>query len=140
MEIPGKQAMVVGGASGMARATAEHARREGRQVAILDLPEVGRRGGREAARAAPSSRATSPTSPATEAALREAVRRARRRALLRQHRRRRHRQRTLAKDGPHPLDAFRRVIDLNLVASFNVARIAAHCMSRTSPTRTASAA
>jgi NAD(P)-dependent dehydrogenase (short-subunit alcohol dehydrogenase family) len=32
-------------------------------------------------------------------------------------------KRTLAKDGPHPLDAFRRVIDLNLVSSFNVARL-----------------
>ena len=42
-------------------------------------------------------------------------------------------KRTLAKEGPHPLDAFRRVIDLNLVASFNVARLSAERMSRNEP-------
>ena len=34
-------------------------------------------------------------------------------------------ERTLSKKGPHPLDEFRRVIDLNLVSTFNVARLAA---------------
>jgi hypothetical protein len=34
--------------------------------------------------------------------------------------------RVLTREGPHPIDSFRRVIDLNLVASFNVARIATH--------------
>ena len=38
MEITGKAAMVVGGASGMARATAELLVRGGARVAILDLP------------------------------------------------------------------------------------------------------
>ncbi|MCQ8205901.1 SDR family NAD(P)-dependent oxidoreductase, partial [Vibrio parahaemolyticus] len=33
----------------------------------------------------------------------------------------------------HSLDAFRRVIDLNLVASFNVARLSADRMSRNEP-------
>ena len=42
-------------------------------------------------------------------------------------------KRTLTKDGPHPLDAFRAVIDLNLVASFNVARLQAERMSRNEP-------
>jgi NAD(P)-dependent dehydrogenase (short-subunit alcohol dehydrogenase family) len=42
-------------------------------------------------------------------------------------------KRTLAKDGPHPLDGFQRVIDLNLVASFNVARLTAERMSRNEP-------
>jgi NAD(P)-dependent dehydrogenase (short-subunit alcohol dehydrogenase family) len=41
--------------------------------------------------------------------------------------------RTLTKEGPHALEAFRKVIDLNLVASFNVARIAADCMSKNDP-------
>ena len=135
MEIRGKAAMVVGGASGMARATAEMLVREGARVAILDLPTLEGRGGRGGAR--------------------------RRHALLplRRHRLRGHRgraraaratrsarstsasntagggiaKRTLAKEGPHPLDAFRRVIDLNLVASFNVARLSAERMSRNEP-------
>jgi len=38
MEISGKAAVVVGGASGMAKATAEMLVREGAQVSILDLP------------------------------------------------------------------------------------------------------
>jgi NAD(P)-dependent dehydrogenase (short-subunit alcohol dehydrogenase family) len=41
--------------------------------------------------------------------------------------------RTLTKNGPHALDAFRRVIDLNLVSTFNVARLAADRMSRNEP-------
>ena len=38
MEISGKAAVVVGGASGMAKATAEMLVREGTQVSLLDLP------------------------------------------------------------------------------------------------------
>ena len=38
MEIKGKKAVVVGGASGMARASAEMLRDRGASVAILDLP------------------------------------------------------------------------------------------------------
>lgn len=39
-------------------------------------------------------------------------------------------KRTMTKDGPHPLDEFRMVVDLNLISSFNVARLAANHMSR----------
>jgi NAD(P)-dependent dehydrogenase (short-subunit alcohol dehydrogenase family) len=42
-------------------------------------------------------------------------------------------QRTLSKAGPHPLEDFRRVVELNLVASFNVARLAAAHMARNEP-------
>jgi NAD(P)-dependent dehydrogenase (short-subunit alcohol dehydrogenase family) len=38
MEIDGTKAVIVGGASGMARATAEQLRGKGASVAILDLP------------------------------------------------------------------------------------------------------
>jgi NAD(P)-dependent dehydrogenase (short-subunit alcohol dehydrogenase family) len=38
-------------------------------------------------------------------------------------------KRTLTKEGPHSLDDFRAVIDLNLVASFNVARLQAERMA-----------
>lgn len=37
---------------------------------------------------------------------------------------------TVGREGPHPLDLFRRVIDINLVGSFNMARLAADAMSR----------
>ncbi|MEC4718628.1 3-hydroxyacyl-CoA dehydrogenase [Noviherbaspirillum sp. CPCC 100848] len=38
---------------------------------------------------------------------------------------------TVGKDGPHPLDAFQRVININLVGTFNMARLAADAMSKT---------
>jgi NAD(P)-dependent dehydrogenase (short-subunit alcohol dehydrogenase family) len=38
-------------------------------------------------------------------------------------------ERTVGKDAPHPLDSFLRVIQVNLVGSFNMIRIAAHAMS-----------
>jgi NAD(P)-dependent dehydrogenase (short-subunit alcohol dehydrogenase family) len=42
-------------------------------------------------------------------------------------------QRTLTKQGPHPLDLFRKVIDINLIASFNLMRLEADRMSRNEP-------
>lgn len=38
---------------------------------------------------------------------------------------------TVGKDGPHPLDAFQRVVNINLVGTFNMARLAADAMSKT---------
>jgi NAD(P)-dependent dehydrogenase (short-subunit alcohol dehydrogenase family) len=40
---------------------------------------------------------------------------------------------TVSKNGPFPLDAFKSVLDVNLVGSFNVLRLAAECMSREKP-------
>jgi NAD(P)-dependent dehydrogenase (short-subunit alcohol dehydrogenase family) len=42
-------------------------------------------------------------------------------------------KRTLTKEGPHPLSEFQFTIELNLVASFNVARLAAAHMARNEP-------
>jgi NAD(P)-dependent dehydrogenase (short-subunit alcohol dehydrogenase family) len=42
-------------------------------------------------------------------------------------------RRTLSKDGPHPLDLFQHTINLNLISSFNVARLAAAHMARNEP-------
>ncbi len=42
-------------------------------------------------------------------------------------------QRTVSKSGPHPLDEFRRVVDLNLVATFNLNRLQAFHMSKNEP-------
>jgi NAD(P)-dependent dehydrogenase (short-subunit alcohol dehydrogenase family) len=39
-------------------------------------------------------------------------------------------QKTVGKDGPHPLDAFQRVIMINLVGSLNMIRLAATAMAR----------
>jgi NAD(P)-dependent dehydrogenase (short-subunit alcohol dehydrogenase family) len=37
---------------------------------------------------------------------------------------------TVGKDGPHPLDAFQRAININLVGTFNMCRLAADAMGR----------
>ena len=38
---------------------------------------------------------------------------------------------TVGKDGPHPLDVFQRTINVNLVGTFNMARLVADAMSKT---------
>lgn len=40
---------------------------------------------------------------------------------------------TVGRDGPHPLPAFQRAIDINLVGTFNVARLAAAAMQQNTP-------
>jgi NAD(P)-dependent dehydrogenase (short-subunit alcohol dehydrogenase family) len=42
-------------------------------------------------------------------------------------------ERTLGRDGPHPLDRFVRVITVNLIGTFNVIRLAAAAMARGEP-------
>jgi NAD(P)-dependent dehydrogenase (short-subunit alcohol dehydrogenase family) len=42
-------------------------------------------------------------------------------------------ERTLGRDGPHPLDAFARVIRVNLIGTFNVIRLAADAIARGEP-------
>ena len=134
MKISGAKAIVVGGASGMARATAELLTREGATVAILDRAQSK---GAEVAAAIGAGSTFYPCDvtdfAGTEQAIRQAV--ADLGAL--------HfgvntagggiAKRTMSKDGPHPLDQFRAVVDLNLIASFNVARLQAEAMSRNEP-------
>ena len=132
MKIRGTTAMVVGGASGMARATAEMLVREGARVAILDRP--GPKGEEVATTIGASFYPCDVTDFAgTEAAIARAADdlgslhfgvNTAGGGIAR---------RTLTKEGPHPLDAFRAVIDLNLVASFNVARLQAERMSKNDP-------
>jgi NAD(P)-dependent dehydrogenase (short-subunit alcohol dehydrogenase family) len=38
---------------------------------------------------------------------------------------------TVGKDGPHPLDVFQRTININLIGTFNMARLAADAMGKT---------
>src|ERR1700727_2876635 len=42
-------------------------------------------------------------------------------------------KRTLSKDGPHPLDTFRRTIELNLIGTFNLNRLQAFHMTTNEP-------
>ncbi len=40
---------------------------------------------------------------------------------------------TLGKDGPFPLDAFRKVVEINLIGTFNVIRLGAERIAKTEP-------
>ena len=42
-------------------------------------------------------------------------------------------ERTIKKDGPHSLESFRKTIDLNLIGTFNISRLAALHMSKQEP-------
>jgi NAD(P)-dependent dehydrogenase (short-subunit alcohol dehydrogenase family) len=44
-----------------------------------------------------------------------------------------HGERVVGKEGPHTLASFTRVITINLIGSFNIARLAAEAMSRNAP-------
>lgn len=132
MEIEGKKAVVVGGASGMARAAAEQLHAKGAAVAILDLPTSA--GAEVAAGLGGSFHPVDVTDDAaTEQALADAVS-----ALGGLHVAVNTAgggivKRTLTKEGPHPLDEFRQVVELNLIATFNLNRLQAHYMSANEP-------
>jgi NAD(P)-dependent dehydrogenase (short-subunit alcohol dehydrogenase family) len=132
MEIAGKKAVIVGGASGMARATAELLKKKGASIAILDLPHTN---GAEVAKGLDGSfHPVDVTDEAqVESALADAVE-----ALGGLHIAVNTAgggiaKRTLTKEGPHPLADFRRIIELNLIGTFNLNRLQAHYMSTNEP-------
>ncbi len=132
MEIEGKRAAIVGGASGMAKAAAEALVAKGASVAILDLPTSA---GAEVAAALGGTFHPCDVmdDEGTEAALDAAVE-----ALGGLHLAVNTAgggigMRTLSKDGPHPLADFRRVIELNLISTFNLNRLQAAHMARNDP-------
>jgi len=132
VEIKGKKAVIVGGASGMAKASAEMLRQKGADVAILDLPTSA---GAEVAKELGGTfhEVDVLDDNQVETALGDAVR-----ALGGLHVAINTAgggigKRTLTKDGPHPLDDFRRCIELNLIGTFNLNRLQAWHMSANEP-------
>jgi NAD(P)-dependent dehydrogenase (short-subunit alcohol dehydrogenase family) len=132
MEIQGQAAIVSGGGSGLGRATAQALAAAGAKVAILDINETA------AALTAQEIGGFAIAADVTGAASVEAAV-----AVARE----RHGPariavncagigtagRIVARDGPMPLDAFRRVIEVNLIGSFNIMRLAAAEMSTLEP-------
>jgi NAD(P)-dependent dehydrogenase (short-subunit alcohol dehydrogenase family) len=132
VEIDGKKAVVVGGASGMARASAALLRARGVSVAILDLPSSA--GAAVAAELGGTFHAVDVTDEAgTEQALADAVDALGGLHIAVNTAGGGTAVRTLTKEGPHPLAEFRRVVELNLVATFNLNRLQAHHMAGNEP-------
>jgi NAD(P)-dependent dehydrogenase (short-subunit alcohol dehydrogenase family) len=132
VEIKGKKAVVVGGASGMAKASADMLRQKGADIAILDLPSSA---GAEVAKELGGTfhEVDVLDDDQVETALGDAVS-----ALGGLHIAINTAgggigKRTLTKDGPHPLDDFRRCIELNLIGTFNLNRLQAWHMSTNEP-------
>ncbi|ONH24193.1 SDR family oxidoreductase [Pseudofrankia asymbiotica] len=132
MELNGLRALVVGGASGMARATAELVVARGGRVAILDRPASA---GQEVA---DELKGTFHACDVTDFAGMESVIEAAVAAL----------DgidvavntaggatpgRTIGKNGPMPIEEFQGIVNLNLTGTFNVARLAAWHMSKNEP-------
>jgi NAD(P)-dependent dehydrogenase (short-subunit alcohol dehydrogenase family) len=134
VDIAGKVAVIVGGASGMARSTADLLAERGAQIAICDLPSSnGAAAAKEIGGSTTFHEIDVTDFDAVEQVLDDVV--AQHGSL--------HiavstagggiGKRTLGKEGPHPLDEFQRVIDLNLVATFNLNRLCAAHMARNEP-------
>ena len=131
MRIEGSVALVTGGASGLGRATAEQLAARGARLVIVDLARSdGERvaeelGGRfapaDVTSEADVNRALDVA--AELGALRVAVNCAGIGSA----------GRVAGKDGPYPLDQFRRVLEVNLIGTFNVLSKAAHRMSAGEP-------
>jgi NAD(P)-dependent dehydrogenase (short-subunit alcohol dehydrogenase family) len=134
MEISGKVAVVTGGASGLGAATARMIVEEGGHVVIVDLneqagqslaKELGSRARFVRADISEPSEAQTAVETATEAfgALHISIQCA---GIV-------DAQRIIGKTGPADLARFQKVIRVNLIGSFNVARLAAWLMSTNAP-------
>ncbi|KGM88631.1 Short-chain alcohol dehydrogenase of unknown specificity [Roseovarius mucosus DSM 17069] len=132
MRIEDTAAIITGGASGLGEATARHFRSLGAEVTLFDRDAE--RGAAIAAEIGAHFAATDVTDEASVAAAIAAATSAMGRitavvncAGIATG------AKVLGRDGPHPLDLFRRTLDINLVGSFNVARLAAAEMAKNAP-------
>ncbi|MFC9760408.1 3-hydroxyacyl-CoA dehydrogenase [Rhodococcus jostii] len=132
MNISGTTALVTGGASGLGLATVTALAKSGARVIALDLPSADPAD----LTALGESVQFVPADVTDEAAVTDAV------ALADIDRALRivvncagigNAIKTVGKDGPFPLDAFERVIKVNLTGTFNVIRLAAHAMAQNEP-------
>jgi len=132
MDISGRTAFITGGASGLGAATARALRAAGAEIAIFDRDATkgqalaAELGGRffsldvsdateaETAVAAAVSALGAPSVLVNCAGIGTAAR-------------------IVGRDGPMPLDAFEKVIRVNLIGSFNMLRLCAHAMSLAEP-------
>ncbi|HXH22170.1 MAG TPA: 3-hydroxyacyl-CoA dehydrogenase [Dehalococcoidia bacterium] len=134
MDIKGMGALVTGGASGLGEATVRMLAEAGARVTILDVP---RSQGEALAAQLGDAVAFAPADVTDEEQVRAAVTRSVEHAgavhivvncagigMA---------MRTVGREGPHNLAIFNRVIQVNLVGTFNVIRLAANLMQHNAP-------
>lgn len=133
MEINGSVFLITGGSSGLGAACARRLAGAGAHVVIADIQEEA--GTHLAADLGGRARFVR-TDVTDEESVQRAVKQAQDAGLLRgviQCAGIAIAAKVLGRDGPHGLDAFRKVIDVNLVGTFNVIRLAAAAMVETEP-------
>jgi len=132
MDINGKVAIVTGGASGLGEATARRLHESGARIVVLDMnPEKGEAVASElggifvGADVTDEEQVTAAISAATELGeLRACINCAGIGWA----------QRTIGRDGtPHDYGAFKKIVEVNLIGTFNVIRLAASAMNDNDP-------
>jgi len=134
MNLKNAVAVITGGGSGLGEATAHEFANSGARIVILDLPNspgakvaesFGEKGMFGAADVIAGDDVTNVLAAAVErfGTIHIAVNCA---GIGRA-------QRTITRDGPHSLDLFSKVVQVNLIGTFNVIRLAANQMTKNSP-------
>lgn len=132
MRIADTAAIVTGAASGLGAATARALRAAGAAVTLFDRDAP--RGGALAAEIGAGFAEVDVTdADSVSAGVREAVARMGRLTACINCAGIATAARTLGRDGPHDLAAFRRTLEINLAGSFNVARLAVEAMAKNPP-------
>jgi NAD(P)-dependent dehydrogenase (short-subunit alcohol dehydrogenase family) len=130
MEIKDAVAVVTGGASGLGLATTKRLLDRGAQVVVIDLR------GEEAVRELGERARFVEADVTDEAGVAKALDTAESMGTLRINVNCAgigNAIKTLSKDGPFPLDAFKKVVGVNLIGTFNVLRLAAERIAKTEP-------
>jgi NAD(P)-dependent dehydrogenase (short-subunit alcohol dehydrogenase family) len=130
VEIKDAVAVVTGGASGLGLATTKRLLDAGAQVVVLDIR------GKEAVAELGDRAVFAETDVTNEAAVTAALDAAEKLGPVRiavNCAGTGNAMKTLSKDGPFPLDAFRKIVEINLIGTFNVIRLAAERMAKTEP-------
>ncbi len=134
MRVEGTTALVTGGASGLGLATARSLAAARANVAILDLPtSAGEDGVADLGERAMFVPADVTSEPDVERALDAAVERFGSLRLAVNCAGVIWAGRTVGKEGPHDLEMFRKVLEVNVVGTFNVTRLAAARMAANEP-------
>jgi 3-hydroxyacyl-CoA dehydrogenase/3-hydroxy-2-methylbutyryl-CoA dehydrogenase len=134
MKLSDSVAVITGGGSGLGGATARDFAAAGARIVILDLPDSpGAKLASELGANAIFTTADVSSGPAVEAALAQAIQKFGTVHIAVNCAGIGRAQRTITRDSPHSLDLFRKVIDVNLIGTFNVIRLAALQMAKNKP-------